>query len=290
MVNRVKSERCALRRPTHAAPRRLAPKRGLTWRLHWPVRSDGLEDYVAVLTSGRPFVPVPVPVLPFAPPQAFMLTELAAHAVAAHQGLAPLPPGLAPAPVSRGFGALCASRAVLRLPRVVVSHAHAASRWTAWLPGLGAVRPRPAPEGRGAPRVSEGAAAALEHAVRAAVTTAFSEPITDCVLWAVALDSGVVHWVSDNAAAALGQPPAALVGYPYVMGSHIEDNSKFLSELRVIIESEGELTCMPRRLFRRRHGFGHEVLVSCAGSIFVQDPESGEYIGLVANRIVATLR
>ena len=271
--------------PSH--PRCAAPRGGKAAadlaRRALPPRSDGLEDYVAVLTSGRPFVPVPVPVLPFAPPQAFMLTELAAHAAAAHQGLAPLPPGLAPAPVSRGFGALCASRAVLRLPRVVVSHSHVASRWTAWLPGLGAVRPRPAPG-------AEGAAAAMEHAVRAAVTTAFSEPITDCVLWAVALDSGVVHWVSDNSTAALGQPPAALVGYPYVMGSHIEDNAKFLSELRVIIESEGELTCMPRRLFRRRHGFGHEVLVSCAGSVFVQDPESGEYMGLVANRIVATLR
>jgi hypothetical protein len=229
---------------------------------------------VAALTSGRPFVSVAVPVLPHAPPSAFMLPELSA--VAAQQGLARA------AGVSRGFGALCASRAVLQLPRVVVSHAHAVERWP-WLPGLGAVRPRSQPG-------AEGAAAALEHAVRAAVTAAFVDPHTDCVLWAVHVDSGLVQWVSDSVTAALGHSPAAVVGYPYIMGTHTEDNAKFMTELRVIIESEGVLNCMPRRLFRRRHGFGHEVLVSCAGSIFVQDPESGDMIGLVANRIVATLR
>ena len=249
MVNRVKSERCAPRHPTLGArpPAAAARERRLRWRPA-AARRDGLEDYVAALT-GRPFVPLAVPVLPLAPPQAYMLPEL----LGAARALPPHAPGFLPPGVSRGFGALCASRAVLQLPRVVVSHAHAAERWASWLPGLGPVRPRPASGG-------EGAAAALEHAVRAAVT------------------------------AAMGYSPAAMVGYPYIMGSHIEDNAKFMTELRVIVESEGVLTCMPRRLFRRRHAFGHEILVSCAGSIFVQDPESGEFMGLVANRIVATLR
>ena len=94
----------------------------------------------------------------------------------------------------------------------------------------------------------------------------------------------------EDAAASLGATPAQLVGTPYMASGHMEDNVKFLTELTLMLESCGQLQCFPRRLFRRRHAFGHEVLVSCAGSIFVQCPRSGELVGLAANRIVGTLR
>ena len=245
---------------------------------------DGLEGYVAALTSGRPFVPVPVavPVVHHAAPPVLVVPPPAFAAMAA----VPQAPPLLPLPPPTGVGhlssmpQLCRSRAVLSLPPIVITYEHALARWP-WLPGLGPPRPRSAH--------GNAAAEATERAVRGAVTSAFRDSFPDVVLWAVALDSGLVRWVSDNVTSALGYAPAALLGVPYMADGHVEDNIKFLSEITLLLETQGELPCMPRRLFRRRHAFGHEVLVSCCGSVFVQDPVSGELVGLVANRIVAAL-
>jgi hypothetical protein len=256
-----------------------------------PVFRDGLEGYVAALTSGLSFVPVAAPALAGEPASSSSAAHLAPFGAASgvlvaaaphapHAALPPPSPGVSPQQLSSMPG-LCRSRRVLELPQVSVPHAHARARWAPWMPGLGPARPRSAH--------GNAAIEASEHAVRCAVMTAFREPQPDVVLWAVALDCGSVRWVSDNVAQALGHPPSALLGFPYMADGHLEDNIKFVGEVQLLLETQGELRCMPRRLFRRRHAFGHEVLVSCCGSVFLQDPVNGEYVGIVANRIVAAL-
>jgi hypothetical protein len=238
---------------------------------------DGLEGYVAALTSGRSFGSAAAPAA--ASPAAYLVHVLDAAAHAPHAALPPPSLGLTPAQLSSIPG-LCRSRRVLELPHVSISHAHASARWP-WMPGLGPARPR-STHGNAAVEASE-------HAVRCAVLSAFRESQPDVVLWVVAMDCGIVRWVSDNVAQALGHPPSALLGFPYMADGHVEDNIKYLGELQLLLETQGELRCMPRRLFRRRHAFGHEVLVSCCGSVFMQDPVTGEFVGIVANRIVAAL-
>ncbi len=238
---------------------------------------------MAALTSGRAFAPAPAAVA--APAHAAAAaTPCDLFAAAARAELLPPAPQqqhAAPPSVLPSAAALCATRAVLQLPSVHISYDHIVHRWP-WLPGVGPPRARTAH--------ALASAEAVERAVRSAIANAFLDARTDAVLWAVAMDCGTVRWVSDNVTAALGYAPAALVGTPYMAAANMEDNINYLAELALLLESTGDMRCFPRRLFRRRHAFGHEVLVSCAGSTFVQCPRTGELIGLVANRVVAALR